>query len=91
VTDAFKIDDVIRAAESLLKRVGTTPTVKRILSTLRDETKSHWITREERARLHRLDDLLGETPAERKQILDPGEPWADAVLNVRLTQAPSQG
>jgi hypothetical protein len=77
----FPVNDLIRAADTLVARVGLTPALRRALGDLRAERKAAYVTREEQARVRKLDDLLGETPAERKQILDRGEPWAEAVLD----------
>ena len=79
----FRIDDVIRAAEKLLERAGFTTTVRDVLVALRDERRGMigYGNRIERDRVRRLDDLLGETTDERKQLLDRGEPWADAVMD----------
>jgi hypothetical protein len=80
----FPIDALIGAAEGLIARQGMTPTLRRVLVALRDECKGRigWGNREEKARVLHLDDLLGEAPAERKQVLDRGEPWAEAVLDL---------
>jgi hypothetical protein len=84
IEGCFRADDLIYAAENLIARGGLTPTLRRALTALREERKrlTGWGSREEQARVRRIDDLLGETPPERKQILERGEPWAEAVLEL---------
>ena len=42
--------------------------------------------RKDKALNERIDELLGQAPPERKQVVEAGEPWADAVLE-RLRDA----
>jgi hypothetical protein len=82
VGNYFDVKGIVRAAERLVGRRGLTAGVRAAVSALRESRKAYVGSgnREEQARIAQLDDLLGETPPDRKAVLDGGEPWAEAAM-----------
>jgi hypothetical protein len=81
----FSVKAMVRAAQEFVAREGLKLSLRQALTRLRDSRKKQheqWFTvsREDKELVEELDALLGESPVGIKALVEPGEPWADAVL-----------
>jgi hypothetical protein len=79
----FPIDGLIEASRAIRDSRGLSPAVRSALADLRAECTNDtgWGNREDKARVRAIDELLEQLPPERQELLERGEPWAEAVLD----------
>ncbi len=83
VDNHIGVENIVKIAEDLIARNGLTPAVRKELERIREWRKSHYYAnREEQTRRRHLDDILGEAPPDRHQVLEAGEAWAEAAMKV---------
>jgi hypothetical protein len=84
VGENFGFNLIIKACEAFKTRhQGLSPDLRAAITKLHEWRQKNMYgggDRKDKALTERIDELLGQAPPERKQVVEAGEPWADAVL-----------
>src|SRR5262249_32959540 len=80
VREYFDTMPMLDAAENLRQCVGMENALRHAIEALKSEREGYYPNREEQKLNHRIEDMLGTAPADRKDLLEAGEPWAEAAI-----------